>query len=288
MNSEYEPFYCSANDGLRLFARKYGWHNDDPNPVVCLAGITRNSADYHELAMFLASEPGGNRRVFAIDYRGRGQSDYDKNGDNYNIATEAEDVIAMVTAAGIGHLNIIGTSRGGLIAMIMATTRPGIIKSVVLNDIGPVVDARGIIRVAKSLENFRRVSSWQQAEDNFYLYGKTHYPDLSEEEWRKEAHWVYRQEKKKIVPQYDPKILKALQSINLNQRIPDMWQEFAALSKFPMMVIRGSLSDMLSEETLEQMQAFNEDLNVVIAENQGHAPRLATPAIASQIAKFIK
>ena len=162
-SDNWQQFVCSSSDGLKLAARKYGWHNQSPITVVCLAGLTRNSADFHELACFLSSEEGGAFWVFAIDYRGRGDSEYDRDWTNYDLLVEAADVVAMMDAAGLEHVHIIGTSRGGMIAMVLSATRPGMLKSVVLNDVGPVIDGAGLVRIKRSLENMRSPKNWPEA-----------------------------------------------------------------------------------------------------------------------------
>lgn len=153
-----ERFYTSS-DGLRLYARDYrpdeaasaGWL-----PVICLPGLTRNTRDFHPLALLLSRDPTAPRRVIAIDSRGRGNSAWDENKANYNLAIEAGDVIAACTTLGIERAIFIGTSRGGLILHLIAATHPDLLEAVILNDIGPVLEAEGLARIRDYLNNSRR------------------------------------------------------------------------------------------------------------------------------------
>lgn len=285
---DYIPFKISARDGLMIAGRKYGWANKDPNPVVCLAGITRNAADFHDLALYLASSKGGNRRVVSIDYRGRGQSEYDRDWHNYTLSVEAEDTIDILTALGLGEVNFIGSSRGGLITMMLATIRPGILKSVVLNDIGPVIDATGLVRIWRTYESETLPSSFEEAAQLRERLGKVTSTSFSKDEWEKEARRLYKLENGKLVLQFDKKLLTSLRSINLDERLPDMWPDFAALTKTPTLAIRAENTDILSEDTFKTMQMLHPKMETTIAMGQNHAPILSVGGLDKQIADFLK
>lgn len=271
-----------------IAGRKYGWANKDPNPVVCLAGITRNAADFHDLALYLASSKGGNRRVVSIDYRGRGQSEYDRDWHNYTLSVEAEDTIDILTALGLGEVNFIGSSRGGLITMMLATIRPGILKSVVLNDIGPVIDATGLVRIWRTYESETLPSSFEEAAQLRERLGKVTSTSFSKDEWEKEARRLYKLENGKLVLQFDKKLLTSLRSINLDERLPDMWPDFAALTKTPTLAIRAENTDILSEDTFKTMQMLHPKMETTIAMGQNHAPILSVGGLDKQIADFLK
>lgn len=284
--SQFKKFSCSATDGLMLGGRLYGEDNQDQTPVVCLAGLSRNCLDFHNLAVHFSSKEGGERKVLAIDYRGRGYSQYDKNWQNYTIFQEAEDTIAAITASGFKHLDIIGTSRGGLIAMLLGSMRPGILNSVILNDIGPVLEGQGLLRIRNSLEKRKKPKTWQEAEEEFVRVGKLQFPMLTEAQWQEEAHRVFEEKDGKIIPRYDKKLVNTLMSINFDVRLPDMWAQFASLTNIPVMTLRGEHSDLLSKETLEMMQALHPNMKVEIVSGQGHAPRLGTAGLPEKITSF--
>ena len=137
----------ARRDGLRLYARHYGVPGSIRRPLVCLAGLTRNSRDFHDLASALARPDENGRDVFAIDCRGRGRSQHDANWKNYSILVELNDVLDFMTMRGLNRAAVIGTSRGGLITMLMAALRPNALGAVVLNDIGPVIEREGLARI---------------------------------------------------------------------------------------------------------------------------------------------
>src|SRR5260221_5504656 len=137
--------FVTAQDGLRLHVRAYGARVSSALPIVCLPGLARTAADFEDLALVLSSDR--ERLVLALDYRGRGKSDYDRNPGNYNLQVELADLLAVLTALGIGRAAFVGTSRGGILTMLLAVARPTAIAGSVLNDIGPVIQPSGLMPV---------------------------------------------------------------------------------------------------------------------------------------------
>jgi len=119
-----ESVYVVASDGLILHVRIYGPRLAPGLPVVCLPGLARTTADFDDFACALAADPAAPRRVFALDYRGRGLSDYDTDPKNYSLAIELGDVLSVLTALGIPPAVFVGTSRGGILTMLLASARP--------------------------------------------------------------------------------------------------------------------------------------------------------------------
>ncbi len=145
--SDYVSRFVSTPDGLKLHVRVYGPPTARSLPVVCLHGLARTSADFHRLALALSGHPANHRQVIAIDYRGRGRSDFDPNPANYNVGTELNDVLTVLSALDVRPAVFIGTSRGGILTMLLATVRPQAIVGAVLNDIGPVIEPVGLMRI---------------------------------------------------------------------------------------------------------------------------------------------
>jgi len=160
----FESRFCAAPDGLKLHVREYGSTLDPGIPAVCLAGLTRNSADFGRLASALAGGlKGAKRRVLALDYRGRGLSGYDRNWKNYSLEIENADVLSVLAAMEIEAAIFIGTSRGGLHTMLLSATRPAVIRGAILNDIGPVLEPRGMARIRGSACNLPEARSGPDA-----------------------------------------------------------------------------------------------------------------------------
>src|SRR3712207_6605566 len=136
MGRDFRDLFVSAADGLRLYARDYGPDAGAALPVVCLPGLARTSEDFHDLAQALSADPRRPRRVLALDYRGRGRSEWDPDWRNYDVRVELNDVLQVLAAAGIDKAVFVGTSRGGLIVMALGAVRPTLLAGAVLNDVG--------------------------------------------------------------------------------------------------------------------------------------------------------
>ena len=139
--------FITAPDGLRLHAQCYGQRSSAATPVVCLPGLARTAADFEALASALTHDSLPPRRVIALDSRGRGRSGYDRNPANYSLPVELADVLAVITALEALPAIFIGTSRGGILTMLLAAVRPTAIAAAVLNDIGPVLEPQGLMRI---------------------------------------------------------------------------------------------------------------------------------------------
>lgn len=285
--SDWQDFSYTTTDGLKLAGRKYGWQHTKAIPLVCLSGLNRNSAEFDEIAQHIAASETP-RRVLTLDYRGRGQSDHDKNFENYNIITESEDVIQGITAAGLGHINILGASRGGLIALLMGAMRPGIINSIIFNDIGPVIDGVGLMRMKRNLEMGSDYPNWNSAIDLYKSTRKGQYPNADDAFWDRATRKIYKEVEGKIVRNYDPALLKTISAIDINTRLPEMWDQFIGISKIPSLLIRGTKSDMLLDATVAKMQELHTNLDCVEVENQGHTPDLAMGDLPAKIIAFLK
>jgi pimeloyl-ACP methyl ester carboxylesterase len=279
--------FVTAPDGLRLHVACYGSRLAPNLPVVCLPGLTRTTADFHDLASALAADAAAPRRVIAIDSRGRGRSDYDRDPRNYNVGIELADVMAVLTAVDIAPAVFVGTSRGGILTMLLSSARPMAIAGVVLNDIGPVIEASGLARIKSYVGKLPQPKSFEEgAEILRRLFGQ-HFPKLSGDEWLAFAHRSYKAGRRNLVPNYDVKLARTLDGINFNRPLPSMWREFDGLGRMPVMVLRGENSDILSEDTVAAMRARRTAMDTMTIPDQGHAPLLTGPSVLDRIAEFV-
>ncbi|MBY5648104.1 alpha/beta hydrolase [Rhizobium leguminosarum] len=284
-----ERFYTSS-DGLRLYARDYRPDQAAAAgrlPVICLPGLTRNTRDFHPLALLLSRDTTMPRRVIALDSRGRGNSAWDENKANYNLAIEAGDVLAACAALCIERAIFIGTSRGGLILHLIAATRPDLLEAVILNDIGPVLAAEGLARIRDYLNGGRKPADWNEAADILKENHGASFAALAEEDWREMALALYRDIGGRPVADFDPAIAEALKSIDFSQPLPDLWGQFESLSRLPLMLIRGENTSLLSQETAGEMARRHSRLILHAAEGQGHAPLLHLGNIPTTIRAFL-
>ena len=287
MGAGYSEFRYSAQDGLQLSARVYPAAGGGSfTPVVCLAGLTRNAHDFHELALKLSRDDRRPRKVVAFDYRGRGRSAHDPDWRNYDVLVEADDVLAGLVALGIPEAVFIGTSRGGLIIHVLAALRPSVLKAVVLNDVGPVIQGEGLAQIRGYLERAPKPRSWSDAvEIQKTALGRS-FPALADEDWERMARAVFREEKGRIVPDFDRKLLKPLMRIDFDAPLPILWPQFDGLRAKPLMVVRGENSSLLSESTVREMAERHPGMISVTVEGQGHAPLLETGELPGLIADF--
>jgi len=286
-NQIWKDIYYTSQDGLRLYARHYPASGQSLGAVICLPGLTRNSKDFHHLASHLS---GGLERgfdVYCLDFRGRGLSAYDPDWSNYTPFIELLDTLDFMTLAGLHDAAVIGTSRGGIIAMLIGVLRPTVMRAVVLNDIGPVVDPRGLARIMGYVGVMPVPESWSQAARILKDANGAYFPAIPDDEWSILARQWFSEKDGMPASSYDPNLAKALGAAELSQRSPELWPQFEALGKYPTLVLRGENSDILNEETLGEMGRRHKALEVEIVAGQGHAPLLRDAASLDRITSFL-
>src|SRR6266487_4190543 len=272
--------FVSAQDGLILHVRAYGARTNRALPVVCLPGLARTTADFDTLAAALSSDREHPRPVLALDYRGRGKSDYDRKPANYNLQVELADVLSVLTALGIGRAAFVGTSRGGILTMLLAVARPAAIAGCVLNDIGPVLELEGLMRIKSYVGKLPQPASFREAADALQRLFGSQFPKWCDVDWLSFARRTFKEANGRLLPDYDIKLATILDGITPERPLPPLWKEFDALARVPVMVVRGTNSDILSAATVEAMRARRRSLDVVEVADEGHAPRLADPQTA--------
>lgn len=284
----WQEITFTAHDGLRLYARRYGKPDSGRRPVLCLAGLTRNSRDFHDVASALAHHPLYPREVYCLDYRGRGRSDHDPNWRNYTPWIEMIDALDFMAIAGLHRAAVIGTSRGGVVAMMMAVTRPSAIGAAVFNDIGPVVETAGLARILGYGGRIPLPSSWEAATELCRTMGERFFPDLSDQTWLELARQWFNDREGRPEPGYDPNLMKALEEVDITRKTPEMWPQFEALRRAPVLVLRGRNSDLLSAKTVIEMARRHPRLVSVEIPGQGHAPLLKDRYSINVITDFLR
>jgi pimeloyl-ACP methyl ester carboxylesterase len=277
--------YASFDD-LKLHVRHYPAPDAKLRSVICLPGLTRNARDFNYLATYLSKHPEKPRNVYCLDYRGRGSSQYDRNWRNYVPYIELLDTLDFLTIYGLHKVGIVGTSRGGMIAMLMAVLRPTAMGPVVLNDIGPVIETRGLARIIGYVGRMPVPKSWPDAVMILREMNERAFPDFSDAQWEEMANDVFDERKGRPARAYDRRLARALGTIDLSRPIPDLWPQFIALGQVPVFVVRGANSDVLSAETLEAMVERHPNLRTLTVPDQGHAPVLKEPVTVEAIGAF--
>jgi pimeloyl-ACP methyl ester carboxylesterase len=249
--------------------------------------LTRNSRDFHQLALLLSTDRAIPRRVITLDYRGRGLSDWDANTANYNLGVETRDAISACQHFAIDRAIFIGTSRGGLILHLLAEMRPDLIAAVILNDIGPKIEAGGLKRIRDYLNSAAPPRNWPEAIAFLKACHGPSFTALDERDWQEMAAAIYRDIDGNPIANFDPAIAAQLQMIDFDQPLPDLWHYYDRLGTMPLMVIKGENSDLISDKTLAEMRARCPTIVILEAPGQGHAPLLHMQPLLQGIRRFI-
>jgi pimeloyl-ACP methyl ester carboxylesterase len=278
----YREQWRTSRDGFALYNRLYDRAGATAPALLCLPGLTRNSKDFEALAAHLAPR----YRVICPDLRGRGQSARDPNWKNYHPGIYLGDLSALIAQLGLTRFAIIGTSLGGLLAMMLPSIRPGAIAGIVLNDIGPEIDPVGAERIRSYAGKLPPVHDWREAIAQLkFVYGVA-WPDLDEAAWERLARRSYREDASGTpVLDVDPMVGEALRAAPATAG--DLWPLFIALTAIPMLAIRGALTDILSAATFERMQREHPGLQALSVANRGHVPLLDEPECVRAIDGFL-
>ena len=286
-NLEIEDIFYRSHDDLVLYARKYGSDSAPGRPLICLPGLTRNSRDFHDLAVAVATHPSRPRPVYCLDFRGRGRSEWDKDWHNYSPYVELLDLMSFLTARGLSNVAFLGTSRGGIVTMLLAVARPAAIGCALLNDIGPVIETAGLARIMGYAGKIPLPRDWDEAARVVRDINSRQFTDIDSAGWLKLARQFFNEADGRPAPAYDPNIGTALSEIDIAQPVPAMWEHFESLTQVPVMVLRGENSDLLSPAIVQEMQARHPQLTPVVIRNEGHAPLLLDRLSQRVIADFL-
>jgi pimeloyl-ACP methyl ester carboxylesterase len=282
LHTSYRETIWSSHDGLRLYARIYEGPKSAAGTVLCLHGLTRNSADFEDLAAHLQSR----YRVIVPDVRGRGRSARDPNPQNYQPAFYLQDILGLMDTAGDERVSIIGTSMGGLLAMMMGVGHRQRLTAMVLNDMGPEVDPKGLARIKGYAGRLPPPKSWEDAvAQSQTLFGNA-WPNLSAARWSELARRAYRENADGTLEvDADPMIGEVLRAAPA--AAVDLWPFWKALRGIPTLVIRGAQSDILSAATFAKMKTENPEVKQLEVAQRGHAPLLDEPECVAAIDAFL-
>jgi pimeloyl-ACP methyl ester carboxylesterase len=266
----------TTSDGLSLHFTDEG----SGLPILCLSGLTRTGADFDYVAPHLAAH-----RLIRMDYRGRGQSDFDPNWQNYSLPVECRDVLELLDHLGLDQVAILGTSRGGLNAMGLAMAAKDRLLGVALNDVGPELDPKGIDFIMGYLGRNPAAKTHVEAAAAM-ARAFPEFQDVPEARWLAEVERHYIQTDSGLKITYDPHLRDAVAAA-ADQAAPDLWPYFDALKGLPLAAIRGANSTLLSRETLQEMQARRPDMIAVEVPGRGHVPFLDEPEALAALQDWI-
>lgn len=268
----------TASDGLSIAYQDDG----DGLPVLALSGLTRNASDFNFLAPHLTGI-----RLIRMDYRGRGQSDW---GDHttYTVPQEGLDALYLLDHLGIDKTAILGTSRGGLIAMGLAATVKERLLGVCLNDIGPELEPEGLKYIMSYLG---RRPAWR-AFGSITAMRKTAmqqagFVNVPDSRWEQEVDFLYEKRNGTWENRYDPALRDAVEAVGA-EPAPDLWPFFDALDGLPLALIHGANSDLLSDATVAKMHKRRPDMSYARVPDRGHVPFLDEPEALTTIHDWLE
>ena len=268
--------FFTTSDGTRLAYRDEG----EGLPLLCLSGLTRSMSDFDYLAPHLR----GHCRLIRMDYRGRGESQW-TGAQSYTVEREAEDALELLDLLGVEKAAVIGTSRGGMVAMYLASVAKDRLLGVLLNDVGPVLDKGGLERIFLYLGRNPVWKTYEQAAEALpqVMTGFANVPPLR---WMQELRNQYQLTEKGLRFTYDPALRDSFLNAFQND-LPDIWPFFAAMTDLPLALLRGANSDLLSQETALRMQAMHPDMLYAEVPDRAHIPYLDEPESLAVIEAFM-
>jgi pimeloyl-ACP methyl ester carboxylesterase len=281
LSKSYAEINWQSHDGLSLYARVYDAPGAGAPTVLCLHGLTRNSRDFEDLAPHLQEL----YRVILPDLRGRGLSARDPQPRNYQPGIYVEDILALLATLDAPRVAIIGTSLGGMLAMMLSFSHPDRVAGIVLNDVGPEIDPVGIERIKQYAGRLPPAQTWNEAiAQTRAVYGDA-WPGLADDRWQALARRGYREANGLVEPDADPNIGEALRAAPASAL--DLWPLWKALRKVPTLAFRGDRSDILSAATLARMKSENPDLEFLEVAHRGHVPLLDEPECIAALDAFL-
>ena len=282
--AKWEDGYWWSKDGLRLHYRDYpASPRSRQLPIICIPGLTRNARDFADLADRLA----GKRRIIAVELRGRGESAAAKDPMSYVPQVYAEDLEALIAQRVLDRFILFGTSLGGMLSMVLTAMHPDKVAGVMLNDIGPSIDPAGLARIKSYVGRGSSFPTWLHAARGLSEVHRIAYPDYGLDDWLAMAKRLCRLTPAgRIVLDYDNALSEPLR-IPGAEAPPDMWQLLDALKPIPSLLIRGALSDILSAETADRMQAELPLMERIDLRRVGHAPALTEPECDAPIDRLL-
>jgi pimeloyl-ACP methyl ester carboxylesterase len=252
-------------------------------PILCMPGLARNARDFEMLAPHIARL----RKVIVIEFRGRGESAFAKDPMTYVPLTYVQDVVAMLDELGVERFAAIGTSLGGLVAMLMAVTLPGRLVGAVLNDVGPELQTAGLERIRDYIGAGGSQPTWMHAARAFAELNRAVYPRYEIHDWLRLTKRTHRLTAEgRIVADYDKQIAAPLRAPG-DEGAVDLWPAYRALGNIPLLVLRGELSDILARSAGEKMVAELPRARLVEVPGVGHAPTMDEPEVRVAIDAWV-
>jgi pimeloyl-ACP methyl ester carboxylesterase len=283
-NHVMREHWYSAADGTRLFACDVGPLDNGLVPLLCLPGLTRNAKDFEPVF----SQFGITRRIIAMDFRGRGRSACAADAMTYRPDVELQDTLGFLDALQIDRVAVLGTSRGGIVGLLMATMAKQRLAGLCLNDIGCKLETAGLLRIMTYLGTAVSYPTWEAAAESF-SQSAVGFGSVSTSQWLSVVKRIYRENENGIEQNYDLNLARTRPAVQdvIDGKLPDLWALLPALTDTPFALLRGEGSDLLSTQTVERMVSEVPDLVATTIRGRGHVPFLDEPESISAISAWL-
>ncbi|WP_406721166.1 alpha/beta hydrolase [Thioclava litoralis] len=272
--------FFTAADGAKLAYRDEG----QGVPVLALSGLTRNMADFDYVAPYLLDM---GVRLIRMDYRGRGQSEFTEAA-TYTVPQEGADALALLDHLGLEKAAILGTSRGGLIAMYLAAVAHDRLLGACLNDVGPKLETAGLNAIFDYLGRNPAAKTYDAMAARLpdLMVG---FANVPASRWAQEVRHHYLETPEGLRLRYDPALREPFLK-DFKGDLPEAWPFFEAFAELPLCLIRGANSVLLSAQTAAKMQQLRPDMIFAEVADRAHIPFLDEPkslaALSTWVAKL--
>jgi pimeloyl-ACP methyl ester carboxylesterase len=275
--------YWYSAEGLRLHYRDYDGPRDKP-PILCIPGLTRNARDFEPVA----DRYGGAWRVIVVELRGRGESDPDPDAGHYAPRFYVADLLKLLDQEGIADAVFFGTSLGGICTMLLASTDADRIAGAMLNDIGPEIDRQGIDRIGSYVGRQVIFPTWEDAAHTLAERNREKFPEWTSDDWDRFARRICVARPQGIEFQYDMAIAENFRAATEGPQGAN-WDLYEALAGRPVLILRGGLSDLLSQDIAERMvERLKGDAELVVVPDVGHTPNLEEPEATAAMDRLLE
>ena len=275
----FEENTFRTRDGINLYYRDYNGLAGK-TPILCLSGTGGNSKVYDDLAPHIAQT----RRVLTMDGRGHGRSDRDPDWQHYHYDVDRDDVIEFLASLGVSKIVTVGTSLGGIVTMHIAGYKPDLLAGSVMNDVGPVIGEAGRQRLHDNMGKPMVFDSFEDAAQAQKERAEVGFA-FTDAEWLLRVNRIYAQDPDgKVKANMDPMYGRVFRE---RKRLPDYWHFFENMKAIPVLAIRGAVSDILDQATLDEMKRRKPDLKTAIVPGRGHCPMLTEPQALAAIDPFL-
>lgn len=259
------------------------WGNaDNPDTLFCLHGLTRNARDFDVIARRMADK----RRVICPDMAGRGKSDWLPNNQDYQIPQYNVDLMMICASLGCERFDILGTSLGGMMGMILAAMRNSPVRRLIINDIAPEVPHTAMARLGRYLHLDPHFDTLADLEQHLRETLSPFHP-MTDDDWHRIAKNSSRKVDGGYKMAFDPDISNTYQRRYWYMMYFNLWKYWVRI-RCPVLILRGKESGFLTEHLLERMLSKLPHADVLEFDGAGHTPTLNAPEQIDPVLQWLK